>query len=60
MKTEEEIRKEITSLEATIVNFREAFQKGEINQEFLRLKVRENHNIMLGLLWVLGENDRFD
>lgn len=60
MKTEEEIRAEIASLEATIVNYREAYQKGDINQEFFRLKVKENNNIILGLLWVLGKNERFD
>lgn len=60
MKTEEEIRAEITSLEATILNYRNAHENGEIDQELLRLKVRENNNIMVGLLWVLGENERFD
>lgn len=60
MKTEEEIRAEIVSLEATIVNYREAHKNGEIDREHLRLKVRENNNVILGLLWVLGENDRFD
>lgn len=60
MKTEEEIRNEIKALETTVSNYREAFETGEIDREYLRLKVRENNNIMVGLLWVLGENERFD
>lgn len=60
MKTEKEIREEIEASKRTINNHQEAYKQGKIPKEALDYAVNDNHSTISTLLWVLGENDRYD
>ncbi|AFQ30036.1 hypothetical protein P4493_04660 [Bacillus thuringiensis] len=60
MKTKKEIEEEIKSFENTIKNYRKAVANGKFPKEELPNIIRENQAGISALLWVLGENDRFD
>lgn len=60
MKTEEDIRGEVEATKRTIANYRNAYKQGVITKETLRSAIVDCTATIQALLWVLGENDRYD
>lgn len=60
MKTEQEIRDEIEACLKTIENYTNAYKEKKISKTIAQSEILQFTGIVLGLKWVLGENDRFD
>ncbi|PGF05135.1 hypothetical protein [Bacillus toyonensis] len=60
MKTKKEIEEEIVAYQNTIKNYRKSVAGGKFPKDELPNIIRENQAGISALLWVLGENDRFD
>lgn len=60
MKTENEIRGELESTKRTIENYRNAYKQKKITKDILKNQLTDCEATIQSLLWVLGENDRYD
>jgi predicted transcriptional regulator len=60
MKTEQEIKDEIEATKRTIENYRNAYKSGRISREVLKSQLIDCESTIHALMWVLGENDRYD
>ena len=60
MKTEKEIRDEIKACEKTKENYRIAYKNGKIPKDVYKSEAIQCESMASALLWVLGENDRYD
>lgn len=60
MKTESQIREELKATQETLKNYNKAYQEGKISLEVLSSETIDCTSTIDALLWVLGENDRYD
>jgi hypothetical protein len=60
LKTEKEIRHEIEATKKTIENYRNAYKNSEIPRDVMKSQILDCSSTIATLLWVLGENDRYD
>lgn len=60
MKSEDEILKEIKSIEKTMDNYKNDFKNGNISKESFGYMMADCQGTLDALLWVLGKNDRYD
>lgn len=60
MKTEQEIREEIEVTKRTISDYCVTYKENKITREMYLNKLIDCESTIDALLWVLGENDRYD
>lgn len=60
MKNESEIRNEIELNKQTLKNYKNAYKNGQISKKVLDKMKIDCASTEAALLWVLGENERYD